>query len=72
MEKINGKNMKKNVLLITRLEAMKRLDARGTIKNVATDLGVGELSVGEWGRNRIQIEQFSSQQCNKKPAEKRK
>lgn len=69
---MNGKNKRKFVSMITKLEAIKRLDAGETIKSIATDLGVGEVTVGDWRRNRIKIEQFCSQKCNETPAEKRK
>lgn len=69
---MSGKNKRKFVSMITKLNAIKRLDAGETIKSVATDLGVGEVTVGDWRRNRIKIEQFCSQKCNETPGEKRK
>lgn len=44
-----------------KLKAIKRVDAGETLKKVAKDLGVGEVTVGDWRRKRESIEQWCSQ-----------
>jgi hypothetical protein len=40
------------------VNAIKHMDQERTIKNVASDLGVGELAVGYWRRERAEIEKM--------------
>lgn len=47
-----------------KLEAIKRLDLGESIKRVANDIGVGEVTVGDWKRNRHKIEQWCSKQVD--------
>ena len=42
-----------------KLNAIERLDRGETIKKVASDLGVGEVTVGDWRRKRVQVEELS-------------
>lgn len=46
-----------------KLEAIKRLDKGELIRNVAADYGVGEVTVGDWRRNRFNLEQFAIKSC---------
>lgn len=48
------------VSLETKLSAIKRLDKGESVKKVAADLGVGEVTVGDWRRKRKEIEQWVS------------
>lgn len=56
------KRKKVVVSIEDKLKAIKRLDMGETIKNVAKDYGVGEVTVGDWRRNRRKIEQWCSNQ----------
>lgn len=42
-----------------KLEALRRLDKGEIIRHVAADYGVGEVTVGDWRRNRSNLEQFA-------------
>lgn len=55
---MSGKRKRVVVSLETKLNAVKRLDNGESIKKVATDLGVGEVTVGDWRRKRKEIENF--------------
>ncbi|GBM49349.1 Jerky -like [Araneus ventricosus] len=46
------------VSLETKIDALKKLDKGQSIKSVAFYLGVREVTVGDWKRNRVQIETF--------------
>lgn len=46
------------VSLETKLSAIKRLDNGESLRKVAADLGVGEVTVGDWRRNRKNIEKW--------------
>lgn len=46
-----------------KLKALKRIDAGERIKSVAKDYGVGEVTVGDWRRNKNKIEQWCPQQA---------
>ncbi|XP_046686190.1 jerky protein homolog-like [Homalodisca vitripennis] len=46
------------VSLETKLSAIKRLDKGESLKKVAADLGVAEVTVGDWRRKRKDIEQW--------------
>ena len=46
-----------------KLNAIKRLDHGEIIKKVPSDLGVGEVTVGDWRRKRVQIEEWVSQRA---------
>lgn len=50
---------KKLVILIeTKLEALKWLDTGESINKIVANLGVGEVTVRDWRRNRTKIEQW--------------
>lgn len=55
---------RKFVSLKVKLEALKRLDNGETLKKLALEYGVGEVTVGDWRRNRLKLEQFSSTKCS--------
>lgn len=69
---MSGKNKRKFVSVQTKLEAIKRLDKGETIKKLAAEYGVGKVTVGDWRRHRLEIEQFCSQQCSEDTAQTRK
>ena len=46
-----------------KLNAIKHLDQGETLKKVASDLGVGEVTVGNWRRKRAQIEEWVTQRA---------
>lgn len=51
--------MKKTVVSVkTKIDAFKLLNKEQSNKSVALYLGVGEVTVGYWKRNRVQIEKF--------------
>lgn len=47
-----------------KLKAIRRVEAGETIKAVARDYGVGEVTVGDWKRNRTKIEQWCINQAS--------
>lgn len=47
-----------------KLEALSKLDSGHTIKAVASMYGVGEVTVGDWRRNRKKFEQWFSNQVS--------
>lgn len=55
---MSGKTKRKFVSVHTKLEALKRLDNGEAMKKLAVEYGVGEVTVGDWRRNRQKIEQF--------------
>lgn len=57
--KMSGKRKHVSVSLDVKLETLKRLDAGESIKKLASELGVGEVTVGDWRRKRQKIEKFS-------------
>lgn len=59
-----GERKKKFVPLHIKLEALKRLDKGETLKKLAAEYGVGEVTVGDWRRNRSKLEQFTSNKCS--------
>lgn len=69
---MSAKNKRKFVSVQTKLKAIKRLDKGETIKKLAAEYGVGEVTVGDWRRNRLKIEQFCSQACSEDSAQRRK
>lgn len=58
------KRKKVVVSIETKLEALKKLDSGYTIKAVAAMYGVGEVTVGDWRRNRKTFEQWFSNQAS--------
>lgn len=61
---MSAKRKRTVVSLETKLQAINRLDKGETIKKVASDLGVGEVTVGDWRRKRAEIEKWCSQKDN--------
>lgn len=59
------------VSLETKLKAIKRLDKGETIKRVDADLGVGEVTVGDWKRKRADIEKWCSQKDNENDSKRK-
>lgn len=55
---MSGKRKRVVVSLETKFNAIKRLDNGESIKKVAADLGVGEVTVGDWRRKREEIEKY--------------
>lgn len=53
------------ISLEKKLEAIHRLDKGESLKKVAQDYGVGENTVGDWRRNRKQIENYVYQSASK-------
>jgi transposase-like protein len=58
---MSGKRKRVVVSLECKFNAIKRLDRGESIKKVAQDLGVGEVTVGDWRRARKNIEQWVNQ-----------
>lgn len=54
------KGKKVVVSLEQKLEAIRRLDKGETMQKVADDFGVGQVTVGDWGKKRIEIEWCAS------------
>lgn len=69
---MSAKGKRKFVSIKTKLEALKRLDKGETIKKIAAEYGVGEVTVGDWRRNRDKIEKFASEKCSDKSSNERK
>uniref|UniRef100_A0A1B6LHZ8 HTH CENPB-type domain-containing protein n=1 Tax=Graphocephala atropunctata TaxID=36148 RepID=A0A1B6LHZ8_9HEMI len=61
---MSGKRKRIVVSLETKLKAIERLDKGETIKKVAAELGVGEVTVGDWKRKRSDIEKWVHQHVN--------
>ncbi|XP_062829389.1 zinc finger protein with KRAB and SCAN domains 7 [Anolis carolinensis] len=59
-ESMATKRKKILVSMEQKLEAIKRLDKGETIKMVASDYGVGRVTVGDWKRHRLEIEKWCS------------
>lgn len=57
---MSGKGKRKFLPLSVKLEALKRLDKGETLKKLAAEYGVSEVTVGDWRRNREKIDRFSS------------
>lgn len=55
---MSGKRKRMVVSLETKLSAIKRLDNGESLRKVAADLGVGEVTVCDWRRNRKNIEKW--------------
>ncbi|XP_043465305.1 jerky protein homolog-like [Leptopilina heterotoma] len=55
---MSQKRKKVMVSVEKKLEAIRRLDKGEIIRKVADDYGVGETTVGDWRRNRSELEQF--------------
>lgn len=57
---MSSEKRKKVVVSIeTKLEALKRLDRGETMQQIASDLGVGRVTVGDWKRKRSELEKWS-------------
>lgn len=61
---MSGKAKRRFVPIKIKLEALKRLDNGETLKKLAAEYGVGEVTVGDWRRNRDKIEKFSTNKCS--------
>lgn len=59
-----NKRKRKVVPIQEKLKAIRRIEAGETIKNVARDYGVGEVTVGDWKRNRTKIEDWCIKQAS--------
>lgn len=59
-------NKRKRVVISIeeKLKAIRRVEAGETIKAVAQNYGVGEVTVGDWKRNRTKIEQWCMKQAS--------
>jgi hypothetical protein len=55
---MGGKRKRVFVSSDIKVNAIKHLDQEGTTKNMASDLGVGEVAVGNWRREREEIEKM--------------
>lgn len=55
-----------------KLEAIKRLDNGETLQKVADDYGVGRVTVGDWRRNRVEIEKWCSSRLTDEAVKERK
>ncbi|GBL72403.1 Jerky -like [Araneus ventricosus] len=58
------KSKRKFVPLKVKLEALKRLDKGETLKKLAAEYGVGEVTVDDWRRNTSKLEAFSTNKCS--------
>ncbi|GBM16148.1 hypothetical protein AVEN_163162-1 [Araneus ventricosus] len=58
------KSKSKFVPLKVKLEALKRLDKGETLKKLAAEYGVVEVTVGDWRRNRSKLEAFPTNKCS--------
>lgn len=54
-----------------KLEAIKRINNGESLKKIALEFGVGETTVGDWRRNKAQIEAFCSKMDSSKALEGR-
>lgn len=64
---MNSKDKKRKRIVVsieTKIEALKRLDKGESFKSIALHLGVGEVTVGDWKRNRAQIEKYFADKTN--------
>lgn len=68
---MNTKSKRKFVPLKVKLEALKRLDKGETIKKLAAEYGVGEVTVGDWRRNRQNLEKYSSGKCSENASDRK-
>jgi hypothetical protein len=55
---MSGKRKTVVVSLETKFNAIKRLDSGESIKKMAADLGVGEVTVGNWRQKREEIKKY--------------
>lgn len=53
-----------------KLKAIRRIEAGETIKNIARDYGVGEVTVGNWKRNSTKIEDWCIKQASSSSSSK--
>ncbi|XKL60101.1 hypothetical protein PGB90_001117 [Kerria lacca] len=76
MSENQDKKRKKKVISIDeKYEAIQRLDAGESAVKIAEDLGVGRSTVGDWKKNRDEIERWCSVHAGSsgsKPVKKRK
>uniref|UniRef100_A0A1B6GWK2 HTH CENPB-type domain-containing protein n=1 Tax=Cuerna arida TaxID=1464854 RepID=A0A1B6GWK2_9HEMI len=61
---MSAKRKRVVVSLETKLNAIRRLDNGESIRTVAKDLGVGEVTVGDWRRKRAELEKWGAQSLN--------
>lgn len=66
-----GKRKRVVVSMELRLEALKRIDKGESLKSIALSFGVGESTVGDWKKKRIEIESFCSKLDSKDALESR-
>ena len=57
---VSTNRKRKFIPLKVKLEALKRLAKGGTLKILIVEYGTGEVTVGDWQRNRSKLEVFSS------------
>lgn len=71
---MSGKKPKKHVFVTMeqKLIALKRLDAGQSAKKIAQDFNVGKSTVGDWKKNRKEIEQWCTTQASTSGIKKRK
>ena len=62
-----SKRKKVVVAMEEKLKALKRIDKGETFLKVAQDCGVRHVTVGDWKRNRAQIEKWCSERVNASP-----
>lgn len=64
---------RKRVVVSTskKLEAIKRFNNGESLKKIALEFGVGETPVGDWRRNKAEIEAFCSKMDSSKASEGR-
>lgn len=61
---MSGKRKRVVVSLETKWNALKRLDKGESIKKIAVELGVGEVTVGDWKRKRSDIEKWVNERVS--------
>lgn len=61
---MGDKRKKVVVTLEEKLQAIKRMDCGESVNKIALELGVGKTTVGDWRRNRAEIEKWCSKQAS--------
>mgnify|MGYP002224298275 CR=1 FL=1 len=59
---MTGRSKRKSVPLKVKLKALKRLDKGEILEKLAAGYGVGEVTIGDWRRNRDR--EVSSNKCS--------
>jgi transposase len=60
---MGDKRKKVVVTMEEKLRTIQRLDSGVTAKNIASELGVGKSTVGDWKKNRAEIEKLCASQA---------